>query len=242
MSVKTVHVQEDKTMHNIFPNYDNIIFFDVETSGLSPFNDQIIEFAAIRIRRNGQFDEINHLIKMKKNQLPAIIQELTGITPELLNKYGIKEVDASIKIFNWICDRQSGSTVLVSHNAHFDLQFLIMLFRRYGYPLPKSIDILDTLTVFRDRKPYPNKLYHAIRHYHITGVQNNHRALCDVWALAHVAQAMHKESPDLERYINLIGMYPNHPIPVDEQIKKLTYKVQQYLDPKNPSVPLYLKD
>ena len=70
---------------------------------------------------------------------------------------------------------------------------------------------LDSLTVYKDRRPYPHKLANAILAYELEGkVQNSHRAIDDVLALFEVLKAMDDERDDLANYVNLFGYNPKY--------------------------------
>ncbi|SYV96175.1 DNA polymerase III polC-type, partial [Mycoplasma putrefaciens] len=95
-----------------------MVFFDLETTGLSPELDEIIEFGAIIFdTKTGERKEIDILIKPKK-PLKQFTKELTNITDQMLeNKPSIEQAFA--EIYDVIKDG-----VLLAHNANFDFNFL----------------------------------------------------------------------------------------------------------------------
>ena len=103
---------------------------------------------------------------------------------------------------------QNGPTLMIAHNAQFDACFLRGLLR--GQKVGR-IDWLDSLTVYKDRRPYPHKLANAILAYELEDkVQNSHRAIDDVLALFEVLKAMDEERDDLGSYVNLFGYNPKY--------------------------------
>ena len=97
---------------------------------------------------------------------------------------------------------------MVAHNAQFDACFLRELLRGFK---PGHLDWLDSLTVYKDRRPYPHKLANAILAYELEDkVQNSHRAIDDVLALFEVLKAMDEERDDLGSYVNLFGYNPKY--------------------------------
>ena len=97
---------------------------------------------------------------------------------------------------------------MVAHNAQFDACVLRGLLR--GASVGR-IDWLDSLTVYKDRRPYPHKLANAILAYGLEDkVQNSHRAIDDVLALFEVLKAMDAERDDLASYVNLFGYNPKY--------------------------------
>lgn len=149
--------------------YQAIVFFDAETTGLDPSVDQIIELAAVRITRNQAgflvLDEkMDAFVKLLEGQkLPDKIVELTHITDEMIQKDGVDATAAASAFNNLI----RGRTLLVAHNAQFDLLFsrALLHYTDIGTARLGACDYIDSLTVYKDRAAYPHKLANAIEHY-----------------------------------------------------------------------------
>lgn len=122
------------------------VVFDLETTGLSPEFDEIIEFGAnVYDYKNGTSVKHDLLIK-PKSKLKKFTTELTGITPEMLeNKPSIEQV--ANEIYEIIKDG-----ILVAHNANFDFNFLNTLFIKLGFQ-PLKNTVIDTLSLARVLKP-----------------------------------------------------------------------------------------
>ena len=224
-------------LETLFAQYDKLVLFDTETTGLQFQRDEIIEFAAVTVElRNGQpviTEEYDQLITLSPgNFVPENIQQLTGITDEDLRQRGIPKE----QVCRDIARMMEGNCLLLAYNAHFDLSFLFYLLLRHGDPtILRGKDKLDLLTVYRDRKPYPHKLCNAIDAYGLSGqVVNSHRAVDDVIATVAVMQAMEEERSDLMDYVNLFGFNPKYGVD-GKPIGSVTYKPQKY----NPAAPLY---
>ena len=86
-----------------------------------------------------------------------------------------------------------------SHNANFDMLFLLAAaLRTNTLKYFQEKDVLDTLTVYKDRAPYPHKLSDAIEKYGLgETVRNSHGADDDTKALVQVLLAMGREKDDL---------------------------------------------
>lgn len=227
---------------DLYEKYEHLVFFDTETTGLMPDkNDQIIELAAISVDREGCESEMDRFIRLTtREDIPPKVQELTDIIPLTLSAEGIDEKDA-IREFWSIAGMKN--TLLIAHNAHFDLSFLVRAQLRYREELPEEwqafieADYLDTLTIYRDRKLYPHKLENAIVTYGLSGkVENTHRAVDDCRALFEVTKRMWDEKADLEKYINLFGFLKKWG-PEEHPFKKVTYGPQDFDNLKNK--PLY---
>ena len=96
---------------------NNYVVIDCETTGLNPEYDEIIEFAAAKIRNCEIVDTFTTLIKPKR-KIDDFIEDLTGITNEmLLGAPTIKEVINDISSF-------IGNDIIVGHFVHFDIIFL----------------------------------------------------------------------------------------------------------------------
>ena len=220
----------------LFSQYDRLVLFDTETTGLLFNRDEIIEFAAVVERVNGQpqvIQEYDELISLSPGGfVPPKIEQLTGITTQDIREKGLPKA----RVARDIAEMIQGNTLLLAYNAHFDLSFLFYFLLRNGDPgILKGKDKLDLLTVYKDRKPYPHKLCNAIEAYGLTGkVVNSHRAVDDVLATVAVMEEMEKERDDLMRYVNLFGYNPKYGID-GKAIGSVTYLPQRY----DPVAPLY---
>ena len=224
-------------LESLFSKYDRLVLFDTETTGLLYSRDEIIEFAAVVVERvNGiptVIREYDELVALSPGGfVPPKIQELTGISTQMLREKGLPKT----RVCRDIGEMIRGNTLLLAYNAHFDLSFLFYMLLRDGDPaILKGKDKLDLLTVYRDRHSYPHKLCSAIEKYGLAGkVVNSHRAVDDVIATVAVMEEMEKEKDDLLRYVNLFGYNPKYGIE-GKAIGSVTYKPQPY----NPRCPLY---
>ncbi|MDN5347451.1 MAG: ATP-dependent helicase DinG [Clostridia bacterium] len=113
------------------------VVFDLETTGLDPEKDHIIEIGAIKIKDGRVVEEMSSLVHLEQ-ALPPAITRLTGIEPEML-----KTAPPLKKVLDDFLGFISTYT-LVSHNANFDIAFLN---RAFGRSLPNPV--LDTLELAR---------------------------------------------------------------------------------------------
>ncbi|MGL4388266.1 MAG: exonuclease domain-containing protein, partial [Brevinema sp.] len=120
-----------------------LVFFDIETTGLDPEQDEITEIAAVITKNGIEIDHFECLVKTSKTLDPKIIQ-ITGITNEMLETKGIPVTEALEKFLNFIGDR-----VLVGHNIiGFDMKFMQIQFNKH---FKKSLTNhpIDTLPLSR---------------------------------------------------------------------------------------------
>lgn len=153
-----------------FSDLSKFVVLDVETTGLNPQRDRIIEVAAVKFENfqvTGTFATlINPLIP-----LPRRITELTGITQaELRTAPQWQEKQSELLEFI------DGYT-LVGHNlAGFDIRFLN---KAIGKKLPNSV--VDTLEYSRTVFPeLPRHKLSYLKHVLDIPVETSHRALEDV--------------------------------------------------------------
>ena len=105
--------QKGKSLIDIPNNY---VVFDIETTGLDPEFDEIIEIGAVKIKDGIKIDTFNSLIK-PEYEIDEFITELTGITNEMVeNAPSIDEVLP--KFMDFIKDY-----IIIGHNVNFDINF-----------------------------------------------------------------------------------------------------------------------
>ncbi len=174
---------------------DDITCFDFETTGTNPENDRIIEVAAIRCI-NGEIVSQFQTIVRFEGELPAKITEITGITQAQIDK-GMNE-DIAFKILRNLAQ----DSLLVAHNAAFDLSFLHFWMQRAG-GRTFSNHFIDTMTIARDRHYYPHKLVNMTERYGIE-LTGAHRALNDVIGCWELLKAMNAEDP-IDDWVDRLG-------------------------------------
>ncbi|MBX6352327.1 MAG: PolC-type DNA polymerase III [Thermoflavifilum sp.] len=155
------------------------VVFDTETTGLNAREDTLIELAAVKVRGGEIIDTFATLIDPER-ALPPKIQELTGITPEMVaGQPKLAEVMARFREF-------AEGAVLVAHNAEFDVGFLGHAAQRLGLA-PWTEPVIDTLALARALYPEERnyKLKTLTQKFNVELV-NHHRALADAEATAKV--------------------------------------------------------
>lgn len=216
-------------LEKLFARYDQIIILDTETTGIDHKNDEIIELAALKLqRRDGQLvtaGEMDLFLRLSPGRtLSPEITKLTGITPLMLETEGVSKPEAARRFVELL---SGGKTLVAAYNAQFDLCFLFYFLQRLGLAGHlKGIEMLDALSVYKDRRDYPHKLANAIEAYALQG-RNTHRAIDDTAATAELLIAMEREKPDLERYINLFGYNPKFGVS-GPRIGSVRYVAQPY--------------
>ena len=216
-------------LNSLFNSFDNIVVFDVETTGFDSKRDEIIEIAVLKVVNEQNVpvveSEYCSLIRLTPNRsLPSAITNLTGISEQQLQEDGVSKDSACAKVLEVLnCQK----LLLVAYNAQFDLSFLYhFLSRQDKAGVLKDVKMLDVLTVYRDRRPYPHKLSDAAQAYSL-GSGGAHRALDDARVTFELLCAMGEETDDLARYVNLFGYNPKYGIS-GSKISSVKYLPQGY--------------
>ena len=215
-------------MEKLWKQFDRIVIFDTETTGIEFGKDRIIELGAVSLENGKEIDCMDDLIRLPEGQcLPPFITDLTGITNEQLAEDGVEQ-ETAVMDFCRLLDGAE-QPLLVAYNAQFDLNFLYHFLRPYNkVGVLRAPRFLDALTVYKDRRDYPHKLHNAIDAYALGDkAVNSHRAVDDARATVLLLEAMAAEKDDLERYIDLFGVHPKYGMN-GRKIASVTYRKQPY--------------
>ena len=159
---------------------------DVETTGLSPSQgDRVIEIGAVTIEQNQIKGEFHSLINVGK-RIPPAAQLIHGITDKMLD--GEPKPEEVFPLFNEFIQ----GSVLVAHNARFDICFLTHEFSLLGLMLKNKYRC--TLEISRAKYPrLPNHKLETV-YRHLCGKTNGaiqaHRALGDAKMVAEIWMEM----------------------------------------------------
>ena len=163
---------ESKKPHELNYLPDDCVIVDVETTGLNPSYDSVIEISAIKVKGNKAVSEFSSLINPKK-MIPPFISNLTGITNEMvLNAPNRRKVLIEFCSF-------TGTNPIAGHNIKFDLSFLNAELKR---EFQKSLCSSYADTLLFARKVYKNLKSHKltnIANFLNIDTNNAHRALKD---------------------------------------------------------------
>ncbi len=158
---------------------------DLETTGGAAATDAITEIGAVKVCGGEVLGEFQTLVNPGRD-ISAFVTVLTGITNGMVSTAPPAEaVVASFLEF-------ARGSVLVAHNAPFDVGFLRAACDRYGYAWP-DFAVVDTAVLARrvlTRDEVPNcKLATLARHFHAE-TEPIHRALADARATVDVLHAL----------------------------------------------------
>lgn len=150
---------------------NDYIALDVETTGLDPVRDRLLEIGAVRVQ-GGVICGVYETLVNAGVPVPRRIQELTGITDEM-RKTGKKAAEA-VRGFLEFC----GELPVVGHNVSFDYGFLKQAAAEAGCAF--EAEALDTLKIARKVLPgLSSRTLSAMCAYYGIDQGNAHRALDD---------------------------------------------------------------
>lgn len=149
---------------------ESYVVIDIETTGLDPRFDEIIELAGIKIANGIEIDRFQALVNA---EIDDFITELTGITSEMLED--APEIEEVLPRFLTFV----GNSSLVGHNVNFDINFIYDNAEYLGLP-SFSNDFVDTLRISR-------RLYKDLENHKLSTLAEHlcvkdtveHRALSD---------------------------------------------------------------
>ena len=160
------------------------IVFDTETTGLDPFSgDRLVEIGAVEL--------INHIPTGKEYH--QYINPMRSMSEEVIKVHGLTEEFLSDKpTFEEICDEFlsfiGSDSMLVAHNAPFDIKFLNCQLRELNKPIIDDSRVIDTVVIARKKFPgFRVNLDELCRRFNIDNSKRTvHGALLDSQLLADV--------------------------------------------------------
>ncbi len=177
-----------------------LIFFDIESTGLSISTDRIVELCFIKVHPNGNEEaqtlRFNPLIPISPEA-----SEVTGITNEDVKDCPtFKEKAAELsKIF-------SGCDIAGYNSNTFDVPLLVEEFLRAGVDFDiNKAKLVDVQSIFFKREP--RNLTAAYKFYCDKDLENAHSALADTRATYEVLLSQLERYPDLSGDVNFLSDY-----------------------------------
>lgn len=198
---------------------DEFVAIDIETTGLNPTCDEIVEVSAVRYRNGHEVEAYETLVKPTR-PLSAFVTLYNKITNGMVTDApAVGEVMPPLRAF-------IGDSVLLGHNVHFDINFLYDAIERAGAPHLTN-NFIDTMGLLRRIKgtKAPGSLAAAAQAYSIS-VPGHHRAGWDSRCAA-------------ELFLRLVSsgeLQPEHMRPPKRQYHSLSEIVPESddIDPYNP--------
>lgn len=156
------------------------VVIDFETTGFNPYNDKIIQVAAVKYRNHELVDQFVSYVNPERS-IPDRITSLTGIT-----NYRVSDaptIEEVLPLFLAFLH----TNVIVAHNASFDMRFLKSNVNMLGLPEPKN-KVIDTVFLAKKyMKHAPNHKLETLKR--MLGIRlSSHNAFDDCITCAAVYQ------------------------------------------------------
>ncbi len=231
-----------------YPSFDDeMIVFDLETTGLDNRKDRIIEVGAVKIKGGEVIDELDFFVDPER-PISEEITSLTSITNEMVEGQ-IKEKEAVERFLEFAGDR-----LLIAHNANFDTGFIRAAAERHSIPFNNTY--LDTVGLSRYVNPELNKhkLDIIAKHYKLEEF-HHHRASDDARTLAYIffvmldklreegirtfndmVDAMSEKSDPLKLPTNHMIIFAKNKAGLKNLYKIISYSYLDYYR-RNPRIP-----
>ena len=157
---------------------DSFVVFDIETTGFSKVNDRIIEIGAVKISEGKIIDRFSTFVN-PRIPIPYEITQLTSINDEMV----IEAPDIENALVDFL--EFSKDSVLVAHNASFDMGFIIHNAKLLN--LANEFTYIDTVGLSRILLPNLSRYrLNTVAKALGVSLENHHRAVDDAEATAEI--------------------------------------------------------
>ncbi len=156
----------------------SFVVFDIETTGFSAIYDKIIEIGAVKVEKGVITERFSRFVNPQR-PIPYRIEELTKINDSM-----VMDADTIDKVLPEFLEFVKDS-VLVAHNAEFDMSFIMHNATALGYEY--DFTYADTVTLARALIPTIGKykLDNVAKALNIP-LENHHRAVDDAGCTARI--------------------------------------------------------
>ena len=168
---------------------DEIVCFDIETTGLNRETEYLTEIGAV-VLKNGEICERYNTFVHPEKPIPREVVGLTGITDEMVAD-APSQSEALNHFLDWVGDRP-----LAAHNADFDMSFLAIGCERMGRPFCNAS--IDTLILAQNLLPDLGKYKLDIVANRLNLPEfNHHRASDDAATVGYMLMPFRKMLSDM---------------------------------------------
>ena len=133
---------------------ENVVVFDVESTGVDTAKDEIVQIAAIRLDKNGAPKE-TFMKFLRNGKSVGASEAVHGFSDDFLREKG----EEPRKVLTEFLDFLRGAWI-IGHNVTYDVSILTNELERLGLPEPEFPGYFDTLDIFR--RFYPNLPNHKL--------------------------------------------------------------------------------
>lgn len=171
--------------------FKEVVFFDLETTGLDIAKDRIVQIAIIKIKPNGEREEKNVIIN-PTIPIPKEASDVHGITDEMVkDKPVFKQVARSFYEYIKGCD-------LFGYNiVNYDLPLLVEELLRADVDFSfEGVKVVDVMSIYK--KLNPRDLSSCYNYYTGEVLEGSHDALNDTRATVDIFMAMLEQEAELK--------------------------------------------
>ena len=176
----------------------DVVFIDLETTGLDPYAHEILEIGALRL---------NYLLQFEVDRYSALVapSHLETASPEALkaNRFNAEEWRSAVPLdvaLRHLARLITPDAIVVGHNTHFDWGFIREAHRRVAYPMIQTKYLIDTASI-----GWPLVIEGEIE-------KPSLEALCALHGISN--QGAHRAMRDVERTAQLYARLVNLPAPL----------------------------
>ena len=201
----------------LFKCYKHIILYDILTNGTNYAKNNILNFASLTLTcdNNNNLANISGNLSFEINNDEAC-QSYDNQNSKTINKEAACELIS--KLF------YHESSLFITYNAQLSMCFLNRFFESNGIVnIFGNTDILDLLSVYRDRNGFPCKINHAINKYNLI-TKNANSDLKKVNSYYELTKALLKERDDLAKYVNVFGFVSGEPVSKFDNVTYIRFK------------------
>ena len=196
-------------------NEATYVVFDVETTGLSAVHNDLIQIAASKMYKGNIVEQFDEFIN-PGHHLSAFTTELTGITDNHVRN--AKPIEQVLQMFRDFCK----DTVLVAHNATFDVGFMNVNYKRHDMSTITQ-PVIDTLELARNL--YPEYKRHGLgpltKRFQVS-LEHHHMANYDAEATGRLLFIFLKEARENHGLTNMMDL--NTKLVAEDSYKKARVK------------------
>ena len=201
----------------------NIVVFDVESTGLSTTEDEIIQIAAIKYGKLGCTDTLDILLKPTKSVGDSYF--VHGFSDEKLTNEGVEPKYGLEKLREFVKD-----SIVVGHNVNYDIQIIDSMCNRLDMEPIVYNAVYDTLDL--SYKVYPSLSNHkldTLSKMIKTNTKPTHNALQDILAtgelLDNLIEKLKETKQERFEKIEAYGSYINE---YREKIRDIMYYIKSH--------------
>ena len=180
-----------KNSQNHFLSSQTFVAFDTETTGLWAQAHRVVEIGAVRFNLSSESTEIFSTLINPQRPMPEEVINIHGITDEMVAD--APSIEIVLPRFIDFC----GDSILLAHNASFDISFIACELERTNLKFGDNL-ILDTVDIYRRLFPGLPKysLLRLAQKFNFAKTQD-HRAVSDARLVQQLFQNAVEQGPEM---------------------------------------------